>query len=109
MVTQQNIADPQLNPDARFSMPIRRTGRPKDMAFPFEWSEYEKLAAAMRTAKGKVMLSINDHPDIRACFAGLVFHELDIKYSVGNNQGAPKESGELVITNYSPGVLGGLF
>lgn len=76
---------------------------------PFEWSEYEKLAAAMRTAKGKVMLSINDHPDIRACFAGLVFHELDIKYSVGNNQGAPKESGELVITNYSPGVLGGLF
>lgn len=76
---------------------------------PFEWEQYELLAEMMRTAKGKVMLSINDHPDIRRCFADQVFHELDIKYSVGNNQGAPKESGELIITNYSPQLFGGLF
>lgn len=77
---------------------------------PFEWSEYEALATAMRACKGKVMLSINDHPDIRACFAGLTIHETGIKYSVANCHGAPKESGELVITNYEPGVgNGGLF
>jgi DNA adenine methylase len=76
---------------------------------PFAWDQYEGIAAAMRSCQGNAMLSINDHPDIRACFAGLTFHELDIKYSVANNQGRPKESGELVITNYEPELLGGLF
>jgi DNA adenine methylase len=76
---------------------------------PFEWVQYERLAAVMRTCKGKAMLSINDHPDIRGCFEGLTMHEIDIKYSVANNNGQPKESGELVITNYQPQLMGGLF
>lgn len=76
---------------------------------PFEWEQYEKLSSMMRNCKAKMMLSINDHPAIRQCFDGLVFHELDIKYSVGNTHGKPKESGELVITNYEPTVMGGLF
>lgn len=76
---------------------------------PFPWEEYERFAEAMRTCKGRVMLSINDHPDIRRCFDGFSTHELDIKYSVGNSQGAPKSSGELVITNYEPQMMGGLF
>lgn len=76
---------------------------------PFEWAQYERLAEVMRACEGKVMLSINDHPSIRACFAGLVTHDLDIKYSVANKRGAPKTSGELVITNYEPTLMGGLF
>ena len=76
---------------------------------PFEWPQYEALATAMRTCKGKAMLSINDHPEIRECFNGLVMHDLDIKYSVANCHGSPKESGELVITNWASGDLGGLF
>lgn len=76
---------------------------------PFPWEEYERFAEAMRTCKGKVMLSINDHPDIRRCFDGFSMHELDIKYSVANAQGTPKSSGELVITNYEPQMMGGLF
>lgn len=75
---------------------------------PFEWDQYEKLAAFMAKCKGKVMLSINDHPDIRACFNAFTFHETDIKYSVANSHGKPKESGELVITNYHPELMGGL-
>lgn len=76
---------------------------------PFEWEHYERLAEVMKTCKGKAMLSINDHPDIRRCFAGLTMHEIDIKYSVANAQGRPKESGELVIMNYDLGGNGGLF
>ena len=75
---------------------------------PFPWKQYELPARAMRTCQGKVMLSINDHPAIRACFAGLVVHEQGIKYSVGNTRSAPKE-GELIITNYARQVLGELF
>lgn len=77
---------------------------------PFPFEQYEALATAMRTCRGKMMVSINDHPDIRRVFDGLVIHDgIDIKYSVANNHGAPTESRELVITNYEPGVMGGLF
>ena len=76
---------------------------------PFVWEQYVAIAGVMRSCKGKVMLSINDHPDIRACFAEFRMHELDIRYSVSNNQGSPKESGELVIMNYESAGNGGLF
>lgn len=76
---------------------------------PFGWEQYEAMAAIMRTSKGKVMVSINDHPDIRQVFDGLHMLELSIKYSVGNNHGDPVASKELVITNWEPGVMGGLF
>lgn len=76
---------------------------------PFEWPEYEALAIAMRTVKGKVMMSINDHPDIRQAFDGLVMFDTGITYSVGNPSGPQKESRELVIMNYQSGDSGGLF
>lgn len=76
---------------------------------PFGFEQYEDMAKAMRSLKGKVMVSINDHPDIRRVFDGLVMHDLGIKYSVANAQGSPVESRELVITNYEPTVMGGLF
>ncbi|WP_349591078.1 DNA adenine methylase [Vogesella oryzagri] len=76
---------------------------------PFDFEQYEQLAKAMRECKGKVMVSINDHPDIRAAFAGFWMEGLDIKYSTGNSQGAPQTSRELVIANWEPAVLGGLF
>ncbi len=76
---------------------------------PFEFDQYEQLATAMRTCKGKVMVSINDHPDIRAAFAGFWMEGLDIKYSTGNTHGAPVSSRELVIANWEPAALGGLF
>jgi DNA adenine methylase len=76
---------------------------------PFGFEQYEQMAEMMRTCQGKVMVSINDHTDIRRAFDGLTMHDLGIKYSVANAQGSPTESRELVITNYEPGVLGGLF
>lgn len=76
---------------------------------PFGFEQYEQMAETMRTCKGKMMVSINDHPDIRRVFDGLTMHDLGIKYSVANAHGQPTESRELVITNYEPGIMGGLF
>lgn len=77
---------------------------------PFEWSEYERLSELMGRSKGKVMFSINDHPDIRRQFRDFHIHEIDIRYSNGNQAlGAPKVSTELVITNWDVSLLGGLF
>ena len=76
---------------------------------PFPFEQYEEMAELLRTIKGKAMVSINDHPNIRRAFDGLTMHGLDIKYSLANNSGAAEISKELVITNYEAGVMGGLF
>lgn len=76
---------------------------------PFPFEQYVALAGAMRTCKGKMMVSINDHPQIREAFSGLVMHELDITYTVGTGQARRKASKELVIMNWEAGSLGQLF
>lgn len=66
------------------------------------------MASLVRSIKGKAMISINDHPEIREVFAGLPMLELDIQYSV-QGAGQRKTTGELVIANYDLGNSGGLF
>lgn len=75
---------------------------------PFEFENYERMANYMRTMKGRAMISINDHPDIRKVFEGLPTLELDIKYTLQKG-GESKEAGELVITNWDAENTGGLF
>lgn len=65
----------------------------------FAWSEYEALASVMRGLKGKAMLSINDHPQIRECFAGFHMESLDIGYTVGGGA-KPVDRKELVIWSW---------
>jgi len=50
---------------------------------PFAWDQYETMARLMREMKGRAILSINDHPDIRACFEGLQMEVVPITYQVG--------------------------
>lgn len=66
---------------------------------PFEFEQYIEMSKIMSTCKGRVMVSINDHPDIREVFKDFSLLEVDIKYCVGggvNNSVAQ----ELVITNW---------
>ncbi|CRI55389.1 hypothetical protein CCOS191_0853 [Pseudomonas sp. CCOS 191] len=68
------------------------------------------MADFMCRCKGKVMVSINDHPDIRRAFDGFHFGCLDIRYSNTNQrQGKAEVTGELVIMNWQPSALDGLF
>ncbi len=78
------------------------------MDFPFD--NYERMADFMRRCKGKVMVSINDHPDIRRVFEGFHFETVDIRYSTANQrQGKAEVSSELVIMKWEPEALGMLF
>jgi DNA adenine methylase len=67
---------------------------------PFPWSEYERMAGMLREIKGKAILSINDHPAIRECFAGYDMEALKINYAVGGGVNQGGESGELVIYSW---------
>ncbi|GAB6044023.1 DNA adenine methylase [Endothiovibrio diazotrophicus] len=60
----------------------------------FPWSEYERMADMATTVAGAVLISINDHPAIRALFidqAGLHHKELAITYTVGGGGTAARE------------------
>lgn len=64
----------------------------------FSWSDYQDLADAMASVKGKMILSINGHPDIRELFSEFRMDEYRLRHNVGG-QGGP-EASELVIYNW---------
>jgi DNA adenine methylase len=75
------------------------------VSFPF--SEYERIADFMRRCKGKVMVSINDHQDIRRVFDGFYMETVNIRYSNTNQRQVTADvTGELVIMNWEPEALG---
>ncbi|HQS59712.1 MAG: hypothetical protein B7Y56_02945 [Gallionellales bacterium 35-53-114] len=77
---------------------------------PFEFDQYIRMAELAKSVKGKMMISLNDHPDIRRVFADLYIETVDIEYSLGNRHGSGAARGELIITNYDPHKgAGGLF
>ncbi|MBN9411328.1 MAG: DNA adenine methylase [Burkholderiales bacterium] len=64
----------------------------------FEFTQYERMAELMRGLRGKAILSINDHPDIRRVFDGFQMETLDIEYTVGGADRARR--GELIIYSW---------
>jgi DNA adenine methylase len=68
--------------------------------FPFE--NYERLAMIAGGSQGTVIISVNDHPDMRRVFAGFPMRGVPITYTVGG-AGASTEVAELVIGNWRGG------
>ena len=67
---------------------------------PFPFAEYQAMAEVLRGLKGKAILSINDHPDIRAVFAGLHTEVLDISYLIGGGTHGAAARKELVVWSW---------
>lgn len=63
----------------------------------FSRDEFEKIAAALRSIKGRFVLSINDVPEIRAAFDGFHFEEVSLKYTV--SKAGATDARELLISN----------
>lgn len=60
---------------------------------PFGIEQYERMAIVMRQVKGRAILTVNDHPDMREVFVGLDFERVEIQYTVGVLLFAVKEPG----------------
>lgn len=56
------------------------------------------MASLMGDIKGKAIISLNDHPDIRRVFAGFHMETTDIKYTVGGGKGS--EAKEVLIFSW---------
>lgn len=63
----------------------------------FGRGEFEKMAAQLRAVRGRFVLSLNDHPEVRRIFAGFDFRDERLTYTVG--AGPAKSVGEVIITN----------
>jgi DNA adenine methylase len=61
---------------------------------------YEAIAAALRAARGKALLTINDHPDIRRVFEGFAFDRLTTIYTVGGSKKDAPRAHELLFRNF---------
>lgn len=68
---------------------------------PFELEQYDRMAELARTIQGKMVISVNDIPEMRRAFKGLAIDTADITYRVGGSGRAGK-SGELIISNFKP-------
>ncbi|EAS1759898.1 DNA adenine methylase [Salmonella enterica] len=68
----------------------------------FEYEQYVKLAEIARTIKGKMIISVNDIPQMWELFHGLPVTVVDINYTVGGGHNAKntETSRELIIRNW---------
>lgn len=67
---------------------------------PFGIEQYTALAEVMRTAAGKVMLSINDHPDMREVFREFRSERIPVSYTMGNAASRAVKRFELVVMSW---------
>ncbi len=68
----------------------------------FGFEHYERMAELAKSIKGQMIISINDHPEIRQVFAGLHVIEVDYKYTVGGS-GNAQECVELIYGTWPGG------
>jgi len=68
----------------------------------FSKADFTAIAAQMKGAAGKFLLSINDTPGVRDCFAGFHMMEIETSYSIATKAtGRAKKVGELIISNFA--------
>ena len=65
----------------------------------FPLDQYDQLASLARTVQGKMIVSVNDIPEMRGAFKGLPMERVELTYSVGDAKRRHK-AGELVIRNF---------
>lgn len=64
----------------------------------FDRGQFAHMAEQLRDVKGRFILSLNDHPEVRAIFAGFKIDGAEVRYSVGG-MGKSKVAGEVIISN----------
>lgn len=65
----------------------------------FGLEQYDRLADLARAIQGKMVVSVNDIPEMRAAFKGLEMQRVELTYTVAA-AGKRQRSGELIIRNF---------
>lgn len=65
----------------------------------FGLENYDHMADLARRIKGKMIISVNDIPEMRLAFNGLNMQSVDISYNL-KVTGKPSRKKELIILNF---------
>ena len=65
----------------------------------FGLDQYSEMAGLAKSIKGKMIISVNDVPEMRDAFSGLAMEVVSINYTVGGSKRS-KPSRELIIRNF---------
>lgn len=65
----------------------------------FDLAQYDLMAELARSIKGKMVISVNDIPEMRQAFSGLEMESVEINYTVAGGHKS-KASRELIIRNW---------
>lgn len=65
----------------------------------FGLEQYDRMADLARRIQGKMIISVNDLPEMRQTFAGLTMKSVPINYTVGGG-GRDAKTAELIICNW---------
>ncbi len=70
--------------------------------FNSEQGDFGRLGEVLGGLKGKFLMSLNDHKEVRRIFKGFRFQTVQTKYSTmnGRNKGRNTQRRELLIMNY---------
>lgn len=66
----------------------------------FGLEQYDRMAELARSISGRMIISVNDIPEMRRAFKGLAMDHLEIRYSVGGSGRTKATSGELAIRSW---------
>ncbi|WP_440030482.1 DNA adenine methylase, partial [Chromobacterium amazonense] len=66
----------------------------------FGLHQYLRMAELAKAIKGRMIISVNDIPEMRQAFDGLTIERVDIHYSVGGAGRSKERKGELIIRNW---------
>lgn len=67
----------------------------------FGWEHYEQMIGLVDQLQGQMMISINDHPDVRALFKDLYLTEIDHTYTVAGTHNSQQVT-ELLYSTFDP-------
>lgn len=67
----------------------------------FGREDFARLAGQLSGARGKFILSINDKPEVRECFAGFSIEEVETTWTIGTAATRTGKVGELIISNFA--------
>jgi DNA adenine methylase len=67
---------------------------------PFGLEQYDRLADLVRSLKGRMLISVNDIPEMRKAFKGLSMDHIELRYTVGGGAKATAPMGELIIRSW---------
>lgn len=73
-------------------------GNEADYGQGFDRAAFDRMAAQLAEIKGRFLLSINDHPEVRRLFSAFVIDEVRLSYSISKGEATPAR--ELLVSNF---------